>query len=49
MADAPTILNLEQVAALLRSTAQTIRAEEESLGNGGMRWHPALRGVRLTR
>ena len=41
MADAPSTLSLEQVAALLRSTAQTIRAEAESLGSDGMRWHPA--------
>ena len=41
MPDAPSSLSLEQVAALLRSTAQTIRSEAESLGSDGMRWHPA--------
>lgn len=41
MPDAPSSLSLEQVAALLRSTAQTIRGEAESLGSDGMRWRPA--------
>jgi hypothetical protein len=33
---------LEQLTALLRATAPTLRAELEPLGNDIRRWHPAL-------
>ncbi len=36
-----TTLTIEQLAALLRAAAQTLRAETEALGVDGLAWHPA--------
>lgn len=41
MEDAPTALNVAQIAALLRAAAQTLRAEADALGNTPLSWHPA--------
>lgn len=41
MQESSATLTTQQVAALLRSAAQTIRAEAEALGQDGLRWHSA--------
>jgi DinB superfamily len=41
MPDSPKELSIDQVAALLRATAETLRAEAEAIGSEGLRWHPA--------
>ncbi len=41
MTDEAEGLTGEQIAALLRATAQTLRSELEPFGSEAMRWHPA--------
>lgn len=41
MQDSPMSLTVEQVAAVLRATAQTLRAELDPLGREVLRWRPA--------
>ncbi len=41
MPDAPNPPTVEQIAALLRATNETLRAELEPLGNQVLSWHPA--------
>ncbi len=41
MPESPEELSIDQVAALLRATAETLRVEAEAIGSRGLRWHPA--------
>ena len=41
LADTTNTPSIDQIAALLRATAQTLAAESEALGVDGLRWHPA--------